>query len=284
MTWKPLDGEPELPALPAGTSLIDSHCHLDVDFTADRPAVLDRARRAGVSAMVTIGASGTFDANRAAIALASASPEIFATVGIHPHEASTVSDGTLSELAALAHHPRVVAIGETGLDYHYDHSPRAQQRAAFARFIELARRLNRPIVVHLREADADAAEILRSERAHEVGGVIHCFSGDVASARHFLDLGFHISFSGIVTFKSADGPRAAARLVPLDRLMVETDAPFLAPVPYRGRRNEPALVVRTAAVVAELRGEPLDRLAAATHENTERLFRLEQARTASAAD
>jgi TatD DNase family protein len=279
MAWTALDGEPELPRLPAGASLIDSHCHLDLDFAADRAAVLARARRAGVESMITIGASGRFDANRDAIALAEAQPEVFATVGIHPHEASMVSDGTVAELTALAHHARVVAIGETGLDYHYDHSPRPQQRTAFARFVALAQALDRPLVVHLREADDDAVQILRAERAAEVGGVIHCFSGDAASARRFLDLGFHLSFSGIVTFKTADGPRAAARLVPLDRLMIETDAPFLAPVPYRGRRNEPALLVCTAATVAAVRGEPLDRVAAATRANTERLFRLGQART-----
>ncbi|MGE3497461.1 MAG: TatD family hydrolase [Candidatus Binatia bacterium] len=274
MDWKPLDGDPDLPALPPGARLIDSHCHLDIDFAADRPVVLERARRAGVAAMVTIGASGPFEANREALALADAWPQVFATVGIHPHEAATASEAALDEIIALATHPKVVAIGETGLDYHYDHSPRARQREAFARFIAVARTLKRPIVVHLREADDDAVEILRAERASEVGGVIHCFSGDADSARRLLDLGFHLSFSGIVTFKNADGPRAAARLAPLDRILIETDAPFLAPVPYRGRRNEPALVVRTALEIAEVRGEPVERLADATRENTERLFRL----------
>ncbi len=283
MAWKALDGEPELPPLPAGASLIDSHCHLDHDFAADRATVLARARRGGVETMITIGASGRFDANRDAIALADTWPEVFATVGVHPHEASMVSEGTIAELTALAHHPRVVAIGETGLDYHYDHSPRPQQRAAFARFITLAHRLQRPLVVHLREADDDAVDILRAERAAEIGGVIHCFSGDAASARRFLDLGFSLSFSGIVTFKTAEGPRAAARLVPLDRLMIETDAPFLAPVPYRGRRNEPALLAWTAATVAAVRGESLERLAEATRANTERLFRLADARAGARA-
>lgn len=273
MAWKPLDTEPTLPPLD-GASVIDSHCHLDMDFDADREAVLARARAAGVAAMVTIGASGRFDANRAAVALAAAHPEIHATVGVHPHEAAAVDDATVDAIAALAAEPKVVAIGETGLDYHYEHSPRAAQRAAFARFVQLARRLRKPIVVHLREADDDAVEVLRGERAGEVGGVIHCFSGDAAGARRFLDLGFHISFSGIVTFRTAEALRSAARLVPADRLMVETDAPFLAPIPYRGRRNEPALVVQTAAVIAEVRGESLAQVAVATSANTRRLFRL----------
>ncbi len=272
MAWKPLDSEPDLPPLPAGVTLIDSHCHLDMDFDADRDAVLARARSAGVGAMVTIGASGSFDANRKAVALAAAHDVIHATVGVHPHEAASVDDAVLDAIAALAAEPKVVAIGETGLDYHYEHSPRAAQRQAFARFVQLARRLALPLVVHLREADDDAVEVLRGEGATEVGGVIHCFSGDATSARRFLDLGFHISFSGIVTFKTADALREAARIVPADRLMVETDAPFLAPIPYRGRRNEPALVVRTAAVIAEVRGESMERVATATSANTVRLF------------
>jgi TatD DNase family protein len=166
----------------------------------------------------------------------------------------------------------VVAIGETGLDYHYEHSPRPAQREAFARFIQLARRLALPVVIHLREADDDAVAVMRAEHASETGGVIHCFSGDAASARRFLDLGFHISFSGIVTFKTADALREAVRIVPADRLLVETDAPFLAPIPYRGRRNEPALVVQTAAVLAEVRGETLAQVATVTSANTRRLF------------
>lgn len=274
MAWKPLDRVPDLPALPDGVTVIDSHCHLDMDFAADRAAVLARARDAGVSAMVTIGASGPFAANHEAVALAAAHPEIHATVGVHPHEAAAVDDAVLDRVAALAAAPKVVAIGETGLDYHYEHSPRPAQREAFARFVQLARRLDLPLVVHLREADDDAVDVLRAERGGDVGGVIHCFSGDAASARRFLDLGFHISFSGIVTFKTADALRDAARVVPADRLLIETDAPFLAPVPWRGRRNEPALVVQTAAALAEVRGEPLADVAQTTAANTRRVFRL----------
>jgi TatD DNase family protein len=275
MTRAPLEQIPDLPRLPAGQTIIDSHCHLDMDdFDVDRAAVLARAVAAGVSAMVTIGAGGPLEANERAAALAAAHDPIYATVGVHPHEAALVRDEVIATLEALAEQPKVVAIGETGLDYFYDNSPRPQQRAAFARFIQLGRARGLPIVVHLRDADADALEIMRAEGAAVSGGVIHCFSGDAASARAFLDVGFHISFSGIVTFKNAAALREAARIVPADRLLVETDAPFLAPVPYRGRRNEPALVVQTAAVLAEVRGESLAAVAEHTRRNTERLFRL----------
>jgi TatD DNase family protein len=195
-------------------------------------------------------------------------------VGIHPHDASIVDDEIVRMIRQLAAHDKVVAIGETGLDYHYDHSPRPQQQNAFRRFIGLARETSLPIVVHLRDADGDAIEILRSERAGDVGGVIHCFSGNVESARSFLELGFHLSFSGVLTFKTADEIRRAAAFAPPDRILVETDAPFLAPIPYRGRRNEPALVAQTAACLAEVRGEQLDDVAETTRANTCRLFRL----------
>jgi len=270
-----LTGRSDLPSLAGGRTIIDSHCHLDMDdFAPDQAEVLGRATTAGVSAMITIGAGGPLEANDRAVALARTHPQVYATVGVHPHEASVVSDAVLGTIQGLAREPKVVAIGETGLDYHYDNSPRPQQRAAFARFIQLARTLTLPIVVHLRDADRDALEILRAERGSENGGVIHCFSGDAASARAYLDLDFHISFSGIVTFKNAEALREAARIVPADRLMVETDAPFLAPEPYRGRRNEPALVVRTAAVLAAVRGETLETVAERTCANTRRLFHL----------
>jgi len=206
-------------------------------------------------------------------AIAERHGNIWCSVGVHP-DSEDVAEPTLADLLQRAALPRVVAIGETGLDYHYEHSPRPAQREAFARFIQLARRLALPVVIHLREADDDAVAVMRAERASETGGVIHCFSGDAASARRFLDLGFHISFSGIVTFKTADALREAVRIVPADRLMVETDAPFLAPIPYRGRRNEPALVVLTAAVIAEVRGETLAQVATVTSANTRRLFKL----------
>jgi TatD DNase family protein len=273
--WVPLSDVDELPRLPPAVQIIDSHCHLDfADFDADRTALLARAARAGVAAMITIGASPSPGASARAVELAGAHSEIYATVGVHPHDASAVTDAVLEQLANLARAPRVVGIGETGLDYHYDHSPRPAQQEAFCRFIALARQLKLPLVVHLRAADDDAAAILRQEGAGEIGGVIHCFSSDARAARAFLDLGFHLSYSGIVTFNRAGEVREAARITPADRLLVETDAPFLAPAPFRGRRNEPALVVQTAMALAEIRGEPIEKLAAATAANTRRLFRL----------
>lgn len=254
-------------------TLIDSHCHLDeARFAPDREAVIARAVAAGVTRMVSIGASGGMQANHDAVDLAVRYASVFATVGIHPHEASTVSAAVLDEIEQVAHAPKVVAIGETGLDYYYDHSPRAAQCDAFRQFVQLARRLRLPVVVHLRDAYADALTILREEHATEVGGVIHCFSGDRAAATSFLDLGFDLSFSGIVTFKNAEELRAVARMVPGDRFLVETDAPFLAPVPYRGKRNEPAYVVHTAVAIAEVRGQSLAEVAALTCTNTVRRF------------
>jgi TatD DNase family protein len=270
---RPLATIDHLPMLADGEGIIDSHCHLDMEaFDDDRAAVLDRASRAGVRTIVTIGAGGPLGSNRIAIELAEAHPSIFATVGIHPHDASTVNDDALAEVAHLADHAKVVAIGETGLDYYYDNSPRVKQQEAFRRFVALAREKQLPLVVHLREADDDALRILHEEHAAEVGGVIHCFSSNAAAARKFLDLGFYLSFSGILTFRTAEEIRAAARLVPTDRLMVETDAPFLAPEPYRGRRNEPALVTLTAARLADVRVEPLSTIARHTSENVKRLF------------
>jgi TatD DNase family protein len=263
------------PALSAGVTLVDSHCHLDEPrFAADRAAVIERAQAAGVTRMVTIGASDDMHANYDALALAQRHAGVFATVGVHPHAARIVSPAVIEEIACLAQTPKVVAIGETGLDYYYDNSPRAQQQEAFRQFIQLARQRQLPVVVHLRDAYEDAAAILREEGATDVGGVIHCFSGDRLAARAFLDLGFHLSFAGIVTFKNADELRAVVRTTPADRLLVETDAPFLTPVPHRGKRNEPAYVVLTAAAIAAVRQQPLDELAALAGTNAERLFRL----------
>jgi len=225
--------------------------------------------------MVTIGAGGKFEQNHLAVELASAHPDIFATVGLHPHDAKHLDDAAASALARLSGNPRVVAIGETGLDYHYDNSPREVQRTALRRHIDLARARRLPLVIHLRDAYDDCVAILREERANEIGGAIHCFSGGPNEARLFLDLGFHLSFSGIVTFKTADAIRDAARLTPDDCLMVETDAPFLAPIPLRGKRNEPAYVLHTAACIAEVRGASLERVARTTSENTRRLFALD---------
>jgi len=255
--------------------LIDSHAHLDGDdFRADLPAVVDRAR-AVLGHVVLVGlwrGPGDFGNARE---LAAGEPALFsATVGVHPHDCARVPEADWAECERLARDPATVAVGETGLDYHYDHSPRPAQRAAFARSVGVARRLDLPLVVHVREAHADAAALLAAEGAAAVGGVIHCFTGDADDARRYLDLGFHVSVAGIVTFKNADALRAAVRLMPADRLLVETDAPYLAPVPHRGRRNEPANVRVVAEAVAATRGEPFARLAEATAANARRLFRL----------
>lgn len=257
------------------SGLIDSHCHLDqARFAEDREEIIQRARDAGVTRMITIGASGALQANYDAVAIADSHAFIFATVGMHPHNASVVDDTILAELRRLAANPKVVAIGETGLDYYYDHSPRPVQQAIFRRFIHLASELGLPLSIHLRDAYADAVAILRDEQAQDVGGVIHCFSSDRAVARQLLDLNFDLSFSGTVTFKNADELREVARMVPADRFMVETDAPFLAPIPHRGKRNEPAYVVHTAATIAEVRGEPPSHIADLTTATATRRFRL----------
>jgi TatD DNase family protein len=261
--------------LPAGVTVIDSHCHLDEPrFDADRDAVIARAVAAGVTRIITIGASDAMQANYAALTLAGAHSHVFATVGVHPHDARVVSPAVVAEVARLARTPKVVAIGEIGLDYYYDNSPRLAQREAFRQFVQVARQCGLPLVIHLRDAYEDAVAIMREEKAAEIGGVIHSFSGDRVMARAFLDLGFDLSFSGVITFKNADELRAVARMVPADRFMVETDAPFLAPVPHRGHRNEPAYVVHTAAAVAAVRGEPLEETAARSGANTERRFRI----------
>jgi TatD DNase family protein len=255
--------------------MIDSHCHLDfADFGPDRAEVLARARGAGVTAFVCIGSGSDTVSARQAVALAATEPDVFAAVGVHPHDVVSMTEADWTELEGLARAPRVVGIGETGLDYHYDHSPRDVQRAAYERFIGLARAARRPVISHVRDAHDDAVEILRAAGAAEVGGVIHCFTGGVAEARKYLDMGHHLSFSGILTFKNAQPIRDAAAFAPLGRILIETDAPFLAPIPHRGKRNEPAFMTETLRVLAETRGVPVAELEAATTENTRRLFLL----------
>jgi TatD DNase family protein len=257
-------------------AVIDSHCHLDfADYASDLPEVLARARGEGIVAMVCIGSGGDLAPARAAVALAAREPDIWASVGIHPHDVKGLTEEWWRELEALARAPRVVGIGETGLDYYYDHSPRDEQRAAFRRFIALARAVRRPVICHIRDAHEEAAEILAAENGADVGGVIHCFTGGVEDARRYLALGFHLSLSGILTFKNAAPIREAAQQAPLDRLLVETDAPYLAPIPHRGQRNEPSYVTKTLALLAELRGISYDDAAAATTANARRLFALQ---------
>ena len=250
--------------------LVDSHCHLDfADFAEERDAVVARAHAAGVGTMLTIGTR--LDQFPGVRAIAEAYPDIWCSVGAHPHDAADHAATTAAELAALAAHPRVIGIGETGLDYHYDHSPRDVQAQVFRVHVAAARASGLPLIIHAREADDDIARILREEGAE--AGVLHCFSSGRGLAVAALELGFYISISGIVTFRNADDLRAIVRDVPLERLLVETDAPYLAPVPYRGKRNEPAYVAATAAAVATLKGLDPTQLAAATTENFFRLFR-----------
>jgi TatD DNase family protein len=254
--------------------LVDSHCHLDAQYFPSGPdEALARAESLGVSGFVVVGVGNDLAPARAAVSLAERRSRTFAAVGIHPHDAVTHTPEAHAELEALAQKPQVVAVGEIGLDYHYDHSPREVQRRVFAELIGLARQAQKPIVVHTREAAADTLAILESEGAREVGGVIHCFSEDRAFAERALALGFSVSFSGIVTFKKSLAIQDVAAWAPLDRILVETDSPYLAPVPNRGKPCEPAYVLHTATRVAELRGISLDALAEATTANAERLFR-----------
>jgi TatD DNase family protein len=252
--------------------LVDSHCHLDFDdFGTELPEVVARARRAGVGTMLTICTKVTEFAE--VRGLAEANADIWASVGIHPHEAATQPTTETAALVEMARHPKVVGIGETGLDFHYDHSPRDRQEASFRAHAAAARATGLPLIVHTREADERTAAVLAEEAAEGgLTGVIHCFSSGRQLAEKAIDLGFYISISGIVTFKKAEELRAIAADVPLDRLLVETDAPYLAPIPHRGKRNEPAFVVHTAAVVAELKGVAPEELARRTTENFFRLF------------
>lgn len=252
--------------------LVDSHCHLEFpDFAAEQDAVIDRARAAGVGHMLTISTRVRRFAEIAAIA--ERHRDISCTIGTHPHSAEEEQDVATAELVELAGHPKVVGIGETGLDYYYDNSPRDLQQEAFRRHIRAALEADLPLIVHTRDADEDTARILTEEGdGGRLRGVIHCFSSGAELAERALELGFFISFSGIVTFKKSDELREIARRVPIDRMLVETDAPFLAPTPKRGQRNEPAYVAHTAKILADLHGLSVDALGARTSENFFRLF------------
>ncbi len=258
--------------------LIDSHAHLAMAaFAGDLPEVLERAAASGVAGVLTAATSLADMESHVAVAESASDPPVWAAVGVHPHEARTWTDGHEEALARAAERPRVVAVGETGLDYHYDLSPRQKQREVLARQVRLAARLGLPIVVHCREAEEDVASILESEGAGKYGGVIHCFTGDGRFAQRCLELGFHISFSGILTFPNAADLREVAREIPASRLLVETDSPYLAPVPYRGRRNEPSHVRRVLQTLASLRGADPAEMAAVVCENFRSLFRRAQA-------
>jgi TatD DNase family protein len=256
--------------------LIDSHCHLNYEGLVERQAeVLENARERGVSGFLNI--STRRREWNDIIAVAEREPDVWASVGVHPHEADAHPDLGAAALVKAADHPRVIAIGECGLDYYYDKSDRAAQRDRFQAHIDAARETGLPLVVHTREAEADTAEILTSAvREGGVTGVLHCFTGSAELARKGLDLGFYVSLSGIVTFKNAQELQATAKWLPSDQMLVETDSPFLAPVPHRGHKCEPAFVADTASFVAQLRGEEPDQLAEATTTNFFRLFKKAQ--------
>ena len=254
-------------------TLVDSHCHLDDEqFAADRDATIERARAAGVERMMAIGTGSGPPDLEAGLRLAREYPFIYATVGVHPHDAAKAMPETFDQLAKLAREAKVLAIGEIGLDYHYDFSPRDVQRRVFVEQLTLAAQSMKPIVIHTREAWDDTLAVIREHGLH-FGGIMHCFTGGPAEAREALELGFHLSFGGILTFPKADAVREAAALTPEDRLLVETDAPYLAPVPHRGKRNEPAFVVETVRRLAEVRAAGPEHIAAVTTRNFERLFR-----------
>ncbi len=274
---------------------LDSHAHLDFDsFDKDRQAVLDRAWGAGCSQIISIGLG--LAGAKEAIDLARSDPRIWATVGVHPHEADLeiawegdatqpVSDKLRSDwahkknaaidvFALMSRDPKVIAIGEVGLDYHYDNSPRPLQRDLFKEFIRLAVRLDLPLVIHCREAEPDCIEILKEENAQKVGGVIHCFSGEPELARAGMDMGFHFGLAGPLTFKKAGALRAVVKDLPMDRLLVETDCPYLAPTPYRGKRNEPSYVVEVVKTLANMKDLPVEEVGRITAQNARRVFKI----------
>ena len=251
---------------------VDSHCHLNYQgLVEDQPAVLARARAAGVELMVNISTRASeWDA---VIGTAEREDDVMASVGIHPHEADRHPDTQAEQLAAKAQHPKVIGIGETGLDYYYDHSDRERQRQCFRAHIDASRQTQLPLIVHTRDAEDDTYAILADEMGKgSFPALIHCFTGSRGFADEVLELGLYVSISGIVTFKNARDLQETAKAIPLDRLLIETDSPFLAPVPHRGRTCEPAFVADTARFLAELRGEEVETLGEATSANFHRLF------------
>jgi len=255
--------------------LTDTHTHLDFpEFDGDREHVIERAATAGVGAMVNVGAD--LASSRAAVALAEAYPQVYAAVGVHPHDAKTLTKEMLEELGALASHSKVVAIGEIGLDFYRDLSPRDEQRQAFKQQLALASEAGKPVIIHDREAHTEVMDILRHwvEGSHKSVGVLHCFSGDLAMAQEAIELGFYISIAGPVTFQNARRLRELVRQLPLEKLLIETDCPYLTPHPHRGKRNEPAYVKLVAQEIARIKGTSLEEMARITLDNAQALFAL----------
>jgi TatD DNase family protein len=255
--------------------LIDTHCHIGFqDYDADRDQVLQRAWDAGVAAIIMIGAGQGVQGNLKTLDMTSWDARLYATLGIHPHDAEELTATVLQDFERMARHPRMVAVGEIGLDYHYDHAPRNIQQAAFRQQLELAVSLKLPVSIHARDADDDTFAILEEYAPRLPGGVMHCFGGTVAQAHDYFDLGFYISIPGIVTFKKSEQLQAVVKGCPLEKMLIETDAPYLAPVPYRGKRNEPAFVAEVAKAVAQLKTKPVEEVARITTHNATQLFRL----------
>ena len=253
--------------------LIDSHAHIQgKEYAGEVAAVISRARESGVEKIIAVGGAGDMSSNTEAVALAESLPDVYATVGMHPHDAKDVGEDELRKIRELTSHSKVIAVGETGLDYYYNHSPHDVQRRAFSQFIHMACETGLPIVVHERDAAQAVAELLRGEGSGKLRGVIHCFTGNYAAACAYLDLGFYLSFTGIITFKNAEPLREVVRKVPLERMFVETDSPYLTPVPHRGKRNEPAFVRLVAETVARVKGISLEDVAERTSQNVQNLF------------
>lgn len=255
--------------------LVDSHCHLDdAQFDEDRPAVIERARQAGLKYILAIGTGNGPPDLEAAVRLADSHPFIYATVGVHPNDSPKVNPDTFSVLTSLLRHPKVKALGEIGLDYHWG-VPKKIQTPAFIRQLEIAAGARMPVVIHTRDAWPDTLEILRKHwQPTGLPCIMHCFTGNAEAARECIDLGFHLAFGGVTTFPKAVEIREAARITPADRLLLETDSPYLAPMPYRGNRNEPSFVVHTAKVIAKTRGISIEELGAQTTANFEQIFQL----------
>jgi TatD DNase family protein len=253
--------------------LIDSHAHIQgKEYAGEVDAVISRARESGVEKIIAVGGAGDMSSNTEAVALAESRPDVYATVGMHPHDAKDVGEDELRKIRELTSRSKVIAVGETGLDYYYNHSPHDVQRRAFSQFIHMACETGLPIVVHERDAAQAVAELLRAEGSGKLRGVIHCFTGNYAAACVYLDLGFYLSFTGIITFKNAEPLREVVRKVPLERMFVETDSPYLTPVPHRGKRNEPAFVRLVAEIVARVKGISLEDVAERTSQNVQNLF------------
>lgn len=253
--------------------MIDSHSHIYTPrFDQDREAVIERAVSAGVRQLLQVGCN--LGESQEVVALAEKTPGIYASVGVHPHDAVTVTPDILAALEQLTNHPKVIAWGEIGLDFYYDNSPRDIQIAAFEAQIQYPEKLGLPVVIHTRDAEPETLAVLRRYPVSR-GGHVHCFTGTLPTAKVMLDLGFHIGFTGIITFKKADDLREVVNMVPLDRLLIETDSPYLAPVPHRGKRNEPAFVVHVAEAIAQVKGVALEEVLRQTTENFYRLYQRE---------